>query len=197
MFKKFLSIINSLYNYRQIKKNKVVIGDTSICGRIRIINSAGKISIGNKCMINSGKGHNPIGGDTICRLISYGGIISVGNRVGISNSTIVSRSSITIEDDVFIGGSCKIYDNDFHPLSFDERVSFSEKIPQKPIVIKKGAFIGAHTIVLKGSVIGEKSIVGAGSVVTCHIPDGEIWAGNPVKFIRKVEMREQNEYSDC
>lgn len=56
-----------------------------------------------------------------------------------------------------------------------------------PVVIKDGAFIGAHCIILKGVTIGENSIVGAGSVVTKSIPDGEIWAGNPVKFIRRVD----------
>lgn len=55
------------------------------------------------------------------------------------------------------------------------------------VVIKDGAFIGAHTIVLKGVTIGERSIVGAGSVVSRSIPDYEIWAGNPAKFIKKVE----------
>lgn len=33
--------------------------------------------------------------------------------------------------------------------------------------------------------IGENAIVGAGSVVTKDIPDNEIWAGNPARFIRK------------
>jgi acetyltransferase-like isoleucine patch superfamily enzyme len=57
----------------------------------------------------------------------------------------------------------------------------------KPVVIRDGAFIGAHTIVLKGVTIGERSVVGAGSVVTKDIPDGEIWAGNPARFIRKLD----------
>lgn len=56
-----------------------------------------------------------------------------------------------------------------------------------PVVIKDGVFIGAHCIILKGVTIGEKSIIGAGSVVTKSIPDGEIWAGNPAKFIRRIE----------
>jgi len=33
--------------------------------------------------------------------------------------------------------------------------------------------------------IGERTIVGAGSIVTKNIPDDEVWAGNPAKFIRK------------
>lgn len=54
-----------------------------------------------------------------------------------------------------------------------------------PITIEDHAFIGAHSIILKGVTIGKCSIVGAGSVVTHNIPEHEIWAGNPAKFIRK------------
>ncbi len=53
------------------------------------------------------------------------------------------------------------------------------------VLIKKNAFIGAHTIILKGVTVGERSIIGAGSVVTKSIPDDEVWAGNPAKRIRK------------
>ena len=57
----------------------------------------------------------------------------------------------------------------------------------KPVEIREGAFVGAHCIILKGVTIGKEAIVGAGSVVTKSIPDGEIWGGNPAKFIRKIE----------
>ena len=35
--------------------------------------------------------------------------------------------------------------------------------------------------------IGDYAIVGAGSIVTKDIPAGEVWAGNPARFIRKRE----------
>lgn len=55
------------------------------------------------------------------------------------------------------------------------------------VVIKDGAFISAHCIILKDITMGEKSIVGAGSVAIKSIPDGEIWVAHPSKFIRRVE----------
>lgn len=59
-------------------------------------------------------------------------------------------------------------------------------IKSKPILIKEGAFIGAHAIVLKGVTIGKYSVIGAGSVITKDIPDNEVWAGNPARFIKKL-----------
>lgn len=52
------------------------------------------------------------------------------------------------------------------------------------IRIKKGAYIGCNTVICKPVTIGEGAIVGAGSVITKDIPAGEVWAGNPAKFIR-------------
>lgn len=51
--------------------------------------------------------------------------------------------------------------------------------------IKRNAFIGIGKIIIKPVTIGERAIVGAGSIVTKNIPDDEVWAGNPARFIRK------------
>lgn len=86
-----------------------------------------------------------------------------------------------------IGGNCKIYDTDFHSIDYTNRMKKPDPtVKCEPVHIKQGAFIGACAVILKGVTIGEKSVVGAGSVVTKSIPDGEIWAGNPAKFIRKI-----------
>lgn len=151
----------------------------------------GKLVLGDNVTINSSKKSNFLGGNDYTTLyVNKGKTLSIGSRVGISNSTIICYDSINIEDDVFIGADVKIYDTDFHSLEYSARVSNINDIPKaKPILIKKGAFIGAHSIVLKGVTIGEHSIVGAGSVVSKDIPDNEIWAGNPAKFIKRVEEK--------
>lgn len=113
--------------------------------------------------------------------------MKIGNNVGITNSCFVSTKGITIEDNVLIGGNCKFYDTDFHSIKYKERVLLSD-INKKSasIHIGEGAWIGGHCIILKGVTIGKRSVIGAGSVVTCDIPDCELWAGNPARFIRKL-----------
>ena len=105
-----------------------------------------------------------------------------------TNSTINCHESITIGNYVNIGEGCVITDSDFHSLDWRDRMDGTDirKKRNAPVVIKDWAFIGMHSIILKGVTIGEKSIIGAGRVVSKDIPDGEIWAGNPARFIKKA-----------
>lgn len=54
------------------------------------------------------------------------------------------------------------------------------------VTIKEGAFIASHCIILKGVTVGRRAVVGAGSVVTKDVPDDEVWAGNPARFVKRV-----------
>lgn len=153
-------------------------------GRIRICNR-GRIRIGDRVIVNSSIMANPIGGNPCTILVAMkGAAITVGNGSGISNTAIFARESVTVGENVFIGAGTCIYDNDFHPVDFESRMRNDAPVC-KPVVIKDGAFIGAHSIILKGVTVGERSVIGAGSVVTKSVPDGEIWAGNPAKPIKK------------
>ena len=51
--------------------------------------------------------------------------------------------------------------------------------------LEENGFIGCHTVICNSVTIGKNSIVGASSVVTKDIPDNEVWAGNPARFIKK------------
>lgn len=53
------------------------------------------------------------------------------------------------------------------------------------VYIGENVFIGTQSIISKPCSIGNNVIIGAGSVVTKDIPDNEIWAGNPARFIKK------------
>ena len=58
-----------------------------------------------------------------------------------------------------------------------------------PTLVEEGASVGSSVTILCGVIIGAGAIVGAGSVVTKDIPPGEIWAGNPARFLRKTATR--------
>jgi acetyltransferase-like isoleucine patch superfamily enzyme len=61
----------------------------------------------------------------------------------------------------------------------------------KNIIIGDRCWIGMNSVILPGVQLGNHTIVGAGSVVTKSFPDGNcIIAGDPAKFIRKLEIGE-------
>jgi len=149
----------------------------------------GSFSIGNNFSMNNGITGNPIGCYDRCTFfVDRDATLTIGNYVGMSQAGLICHSSITIGDYVNIGGGVKIYDTDFHSLDPKLRLGSAdmEHKAKAPVVIKDNAFIGAYSIVLKGVIIGENSIIGAGSVVTKSVPDNQIWAGNPAKFIREI-----------
>jgi acetyltransferase-like isoleucine patch superfamily enzyme len=120
--------------------------------------------IGNNCNINS---HTFIENDVI-----------IGDNVTVKCGVYL-WDGLIIEDNVFIGPNVT-FTNDKYPRSKQYPQEFQKT------VLRKGVSIGANATILGGVIIGEKSMIGAGSVVTKNIPDGELWVGNPAKFIRKI-----------
>ncbi|KAM0935922.1 putative NADH:ubiquinone reductase (H(+)-translocating) [Dioscorea sansibarensis] len=58
--------------------------------------------------------------------------------------------------------------------------------------IEPECIIGQHSILLEGSLVETNSILEAGSVLPPgrRIPTGELWAGNPARFVRKLTHEE-------
>lgn len=185
---KLVDACNRIISMLLIKRHKVIVGEHfAVHGIIKLMNS-GVIQLNDCVTINSGSYYNPVGGAKRTVLATESGAsIRIGNNCGISNSLLYAATEIVLEDNVMIGGGCSICDTDFHPVDFESRIGVGcETILSKPIRIKNGAFIGMNSIILKGVTVGRHSIVGAGSVVTKDIPDNEIWAGNPARYIRSL-----------
>ncbi len=103
----------------------------------------------------------------------------IGNDVTVKCGVQI-WDGITIEDNVFIGPNVT-FTNDLFPRSKQHPLEFAKTL------LKKGCSIGANSTVVCGVTIGEKAMIGAGSVVTKDIPAGELWFGNPAKFVEKIE----------
>lgn len=187
---KIVSGYNAVWNSILLRHFRVIHGQNfKIRGRLVIKGEKNRIVIKDDCCFNSDKSSVPIGFFTPISFWCMGnGKITIGNHCGISNAAFCSSSSITIGNNVLIGGGVKIYDTDFHSLDYTKRVDIVNDNDRKtaPVVINDDAFIGAGTIILKGVQIGERSIVAAGSVVCKNIPADEVWGGNPAKYIREV-----------
>ncbi len=163
--------------------------DLKVLGVMRVIvTRRGKLTLGSNFTVNSGNNYNIIGRQQKTTLWVEG-VLSIGNFVGMSSTTIVCNHEIEIGNYVTIGGNTVIYDTDFHSLNPDFRMDqLKDKQFTKwaKVTIKDNVFIGAHSTILKGVTIGKNAVVGACSVVTKDVPDNEIWAGNPARFIKKI-----------
>ena len=107
--------------------------------------------------------------------------VRIGDRVTVK-SGVQLWDGVRIEDDVFIGPNVT-FTNDRYPRSKQYPDHFEQT------VIRRGASIGAGSVILCGIEIGEGAMVGAGSVVTKNVPAGELWVGNPARFVKVIKEK--------
>ncbi len=58
-----------------------------------------------------------------------------------------------------------------------------------PIQMCEGSWAGAKCLLAPGSVLGCYAVAAAGSVITGSVPDFQIHAGNPARFVKTREIR--------
>ena len=56
------------------------------------------------------------------------------------------------------------------------------------VTLGKNVWLGPNCSLNNKISIGDKSFIGLGAVVTKNIPPNEVWAGNPARFIKKIEV---------
>ena len=178
-----------IFKYKKVKAPK----DICIIGRVYIHGFNGGVIFGNGCIVRSNENSNVSSGGNHTHLqVGENAHIIIGSNVKMSQVYITAMNNVTIQDNVMIGACVKIWDTDFHSADYELRLQ-SKGTKTAPVTIKEGAFIGACSIILKGVTIGKHSVIGAGSVVTNDVPDGEVWAGNPAKFIKRIEKSDIEE----
>ena len=179
------------FTYIKLYMNGIKFGSFKSFGVPNVnVSIGGQVFIGSEFRMNNNLYSNNIGRVEACNLIvGKNGKLVIHDNVGLSGSTIVCQNSIEIGSNVNLGGNVVIYDTDFHSLNKLDRLDVKTdkiKTTTKPVKIGSNVFIGGHSTILKGVEIGENVIIGACSVVTKNIPDNQLWAGNPAKFIREL-----------
>lgn len=184
------AVLTTHYTRVWFRANGVTVGKTLLSNGVPELEMSlsGTLTIGRGCQLQNGRHYNMIGRQQKCYfVIGKGAGITIGDHVGLSGTAIVAHENVTIGHHVQIGMNCVIYDTDFHDLDCRRRAMLPEDyshVVTRPVTIGNDVFIGAHSTILKGVTIGDRAIIGAGSVVAKPVPAGEIWAGNPARFIR-------------
>jgi gamma-carbonic anhydrase len=105
-----------------------------------------------------------------CVLRGDGNFIRIGARSNIQDGSVVhittKHHGTTIGDDVLVGHKAIIHGCDLHDHSF----------------------VGLGAIVMDGCVIETDGMLGAGALLTPgkRIPAGQLWLGNPAKYVRAL-----------
>ena len=103
----------------------------------------------------------------------------LGNKSDIGAFTYINaKSGVEIGDFVQIGSHCSLYS-----ISTIDNKS-------GPVILKKNARIGSHSVVMPGVTVGENSVVGAFSFVNMDIPKNVMAYGVPAKKMRSLTSEE-------
>lgn len=95
--------------------------------------------------------------------------VVIGNNVTIKCGVQI-WDGMRIEDNVFIGPNVT-FCNDKYPKSRNKNWKL------EPVIIKKGASIGANATILPSIIIGENALIGAGAVITKNVENNKIIKG--------------------
>lgn len=118
------------------------------------------------------------------RGVRASGNVWIGAEVYIDDE---NPSLVVIEEGVRIAASTVILAHGKDLISIQPGQYAAEMpLPKAPVIIKRGAWIGLHVIILSGVIIGEGAAIASGSVVTKDIPDFAFVAGNPARIIRRL-----------
>jgi len=112
----------------------------------------------------------------------FGHNIRIGKEVFVNHAcTFMDRGGITLEDKVLLGPKVNLITTN-HLTEPDRR----RDTISLPIVLKRGAWLGANVTVMPGVTIGENAIVGAGAVVTKDVAANTIVAGVPARVVKHL-----------
>ena len=112
-------------------------------------------------------------------------LIWIGNNVVIRPfSVLIADGKIIIEDNVLLGCGVHIYTSNHRHDKCKPIIEQGYEEP-KDVIIGRGSWIGANSIILPGVAIGENAVVGAGSIITKDVPKNSTYIGKHERLIKE------------
>ena len=119
--------------------------------------------------------------------IGSGGI-TIGQGTCLNANVLLDTSGrLTIGSNCMVSEGSAIYT---HKHNLSSKIAWKGGAIPLPVTVMDGVWIGARAIVLPGVTIGEGAVVAAGAVVTKDVEPWTVVGGNPAKFIKKRELKE-------
>ena len=160
--------------------------------------SGGQLTIGRDCVVRSG---TCIYSDvSIGDSVSFGHNVMVREKVRIGNHTLIGTSvvidgsceigeQVSIQTGGYLPTNSRIEDSVFlgpHVVLTNDKYVMQKKTKLVGPTVRKGASIGANSLLMPAIEIGEGSVIGAHSLVMRNIPPRSVFAGIPAKRLKKV-----------
>lgn len=157
-----------------------------------------ELTIGRDCIIRSG---NCVYSDTsIGDSVTFGHSVMVREDVRIGKRTMVGTNvvidgscrigeRVSIQTGAYICTNCTIEDSVFlgpQVVLTNDKYVYQKETNLIGPTIRRGASIGANSLLMPSVEIGEGSIVGAQSLVMHNVPPRSIYAGVPAKKLKDV-----------
>jgi acetyltransferase-like isoleucine patch superfamily enzyme len=112
----------------------------------------------------------------------------IGNNCYLNeNITFNLGETVTVEENVSVGMESLFLTNTHRMGSADFRGGV---VVARPIVVGRGAWLGARVTVLPGVSIGAGAVVGGGAVVAADVPANVVAAGVPARTVRELHPAE-------
>lgn len=103
--------------------------------------------------------------------------LTIGSLDPNYNTTIICSNEINIGDDVQFGRNVTIYDSNFHPTKFNQ------KVKGRPLNIGRHVWLCTNVCIVKGLNIGDGAICSINSTITRNVMERTMVMGNPAKCV--------------
>lgn len=116
-------------------------------------------------------------------LACFDGVVRIKANAEVGFYSILNGAgSITVGRECMIGGYVTLQAS-MHRMAPNASIK-SQGSELAAVILGDDVWLGSHVTVMAGLTIGNGSVIGSNAVVTCDVPEMEVWAGVPARKLR-------------